>query len=53
MCKGACIKRMCAVRNYSTNTIMKKKKTTREGEKVKDMEFQRYGRKQVDFPEVN
>ena len=36
MCKGACIKRMCAVRNYSTNTIMKKKKTNREGEKVKD-----------------
>ena len=26
MCKGACIKRMCAVKNYSTNTIMKKKK---------------------------
>ena len=31
----------------------KKKKTNREGEKVEDMEFQRYGRKLMDFPEVN
>ena len=41
MGKGACIKRMVAVRNYSTNTIMEK---TNRGEKagggrVKDMEF--------------
>ena len=32
MGKGACIKRMGAVRNYSINTIMKKKKTEGEGE---------------------
>ena len=37
MIKGACIKRMFAVRNYSTNTIMKKKTEGKEG--VKDMEF--------------
>ena len=37
--KGASITRMGAVRNYSTNTIMeKKKKQGREGG-VKDMEF--------------
>ena len=30
MGKGACIKRMVAVRNYSTNTIMEK--TNMEGE---------------------
>ena len=38
MGKGACIKRMVAVRNYSTNAIMEKK-TEREGRRVKDMEF--------------
>ena len=32
MGKGACIKRMVAVRNYSTNTIMKK--TNRGGRTV-------------------
>ena len=32
MGKGACIKRMGAVRNYSINTIMKKKQTEGEGE---------------------
>ena len=37
--KGTCIKRMVAVRNYSTNTIMKKKQTEGEGGRVKDMEF--------------
>ena len=31
MGKGACIKRMAAIRNYSTNTIMKKKKKGGEG----------------------
>ena len=31
MGKGACIKRMVAARNYSTNTIMEKKKTEGEG----------------------
>ena len=38
MGKGACMKRMGAVRNCSTNTIMKKKKGKR-GEGFKDMEF--------------
>ena len=38
MSKGACIKRMVAVRNYSTNTIMEKKQTTDRG-RVKDTEF--------------
>ena len=37
MGKGACIKRMVAVRNYSTNTIIEK--TNRgKGRRVKDME---------------
>ena len=31
MSKGACIKRMVAVRNYSTNTIMEKKNKQGEG----------------------
>ena len=35
MGKGAFIKRMAAVRNYSTNTIMEKK-TNGEGGRVKD-----------------
>ena len=35
MSKGACIKRMVAVRNYSTNTIMEKKQTRGRGS-VKD-----------------
>ena len=40
MGKGACIKRMVTVRNYSTNTIMEKKQTEGEGGgRVKDMEF--------------
>ena len=41
MGKGACIKRMGAVKNYSTNTIMEKNKQRgRAGEgAVKDMEF--------------
>ena len=34
MGKGASIKRMVAVRNYSTDTIMKKKKKKPEGEGV-------------------
>ena len=38
MIKGACIKRMFAVRNYSTNTIMEKKKQG-EGGGLKDKEF--------------
>ena len=37
--KGACIKRMGAVRNYSTNTIIEKKQTVGEGGGVKDIEF--------------
>ena len=41
MGKGASFKRIVAVRNYSINTIMRKKQT--EGERyrqrVKDMEF--------------
>ena len=36
--KGACIKRMVAARNYSTNTIMEKK-TNRGGGEFKVMEF--------------
>ena len=39
MGKGACIKRMALVRNYSTNTIMEKNKQRRKGGRVKDMEF--------------
>ena len=31
MGKGACIKRMVAVRNYSTNTIMEKNKQRGKG----------------------
>ena len=38
MGKGACIKRMFAVRNYSTNAIMEKNKQKEKGG-VKDMEF--------------
>ena len=38
MGKGACIKRMVAVRNCSTNAIMGKKQRGEEGG-VKDMEF--------------
>ena len=42
MGKGACVKSMVTVRNYSTNTIMEKK-TNRSGRgeeaSVKDMEF--------------
>ena len=39
MGKGACIKRMVAVRNYSTNTIMEKKQRRKGGGRLKDMEF--------------
>ena len=38
MGKGVCIKRMVAVRNYSTNTIMEKKQRGK-GWRVKDMYF--------------
>ena len=38
MGKGACIKRMVAVTNYSANTIMEKKQRGK-GVMVKDMEF--------------
>ena len=37
MGKGACSKKMGAVRNYSKNTIVEKKK--QRGRGVKDMEF--------------
>ena len=37
--KGADIKRMVAVRNYSTNTIMEKNKQRGEGRGIKDLEF--------------
>ena len=37
--KGASIKRMGAVKNYSTNTIMEKNKQRGRGGRVKDMEF--------------
>ena len=40
MGKGACIKRMVAVRNYSTNTIMEKNKQG-DGGRFKDNEFSR------------
>ena len=40
MGKGAFIKRMVAVRNYSTNTIMEKNKQEEEG-RFKDDEFSR------------
>ena len=47
--KGACITRMGAVRNCSTNTIMEKNK--RRGGVVKDMEFLGVLEiEQVDFP---
>ena len=39
MGKGACIKRMVAVRNYSTNTIMEKNKQRVKTRRVKDMKF--------------
>ena len=39
MGKRACIKRMVAVRNYSTNTIMEKNKQMEKGGRVTDMEF--------------
>ena len=39
MGKGACIKRMGAVKNYSTNTIMEKKNRRRGEDGVKNMEF--------------
>ena len=39
MGKGACTKRMVAVRNYSTNTTMEKNKQRREERRVKDMGF--------------
>ena len=38
MGKGACIKRMAAVRNHSINTIMEKNKRGK-GCRVKDMYF--------------
>ena len=38
MGKDACIKRMVAVRNYSTNTIMEKNKQG-DGGRFKDNEF--------------
>ena len=39
MGKGACIKRMVAVRNYSTNTIMEKSKKMGKRGRVTDIEF--------------
>ena len=39
MGKGACIKRMAPVRNYSTNTIMEKTNKGGRGGRVKDMEI--------------
>ena len=39
MGKGACIKRIGAVRNYSTNTVMKKNKQRGKVWRVKDMRF--------------
>ena len=39
MGKCASIKRMVAVRNYSTNTITEKIKQRGKGGRVKDMEF--------------
>ena len=39
MSKGACIKRMVAVRNYSTNIIMETNRGGKGGGRVKDMEF--------------
>ena len=41
MGKGACIKRMAAVRNYSTNTVMEKNKQRGKvgGGGVKDIEY--------------
>ena len=39
MGKGACIKSMVAIRNYSTNTIMEKNKQMEKGGRVTDMEF--------------
>ena len=40
MGKGACLKRMVAVRNYSTNIIIEKNKQRGNGGgRVKDVEF--------------
>ena len=53
--KGACIIRMSAVGNYSTNTIMKQwKKETGVGGGVKNIEFLGvFKKRQVDFPGFN
>ena len=39
MDKGACIKRMVAVRNHSTDTIMEKNRGEKGWGRVKDMVF--------------
>ena len=41
MANGCHIKRMVAVRNYSTNTIIEKKTNRRERGRVKDTEISR------------
>ena len=53
--KGACIIRMSAVGNYSTNTIMKQwKKETGGGRGFKNIEFLGvFKKRQVDFPGFN
>ena len=54
--KGACIIRMSAVGNYSTNTIMKqwKKETGGGGGGFKNIEFLGvFNKRQVDFPGFN
>ena len=40
MGKGACIKRMVAVRNYSTNTVMEKNKQRGKRVGLRIMNFQ-------------
>ena len=54
--KGACIIRMSAVGNYSTNTIVKqwKKETGVGGRGFKNIEFSGvFKKRQVDFPGFN
>ena len=46
--KGACIKRMIAVRNYSTNTIMEKQ-TEEEGGELRIWNFQGWSKKLENF----
>ena len=49
MCKGGFIKRMVAVRNYSTNTIMEKNKQRGNGGELGIWTFQGQSKKLENF----